>query len=130
MGWIAESWDWNVWKSAIETSFPCLEDDSFSISRIFLRRLVQEGCPRMKTYLALLTDKERKTLPKVIWLRLVWKYQEKTWSCRARFKPKFIERLKDSLGVAKSLSSWLKDRTSAIEKGWFLTYCNQLRNRS
>ena len=35
LGWIAESWDWNVWKSAIETSFPHLGDDSFSISRIF-----------------------------------------------------------------------------------------------
>ena len=36
------------------------------------------------------------------------------------FKPEFIERLTNSLGVVKSsLSSWLKDRTSAIEKGWF-----------
>ena len=74
----------------------------------------------MKTYIALLIDKERKTLPKVIWLRPMRKYRGQTWSCSARFKPEFIERLKDSLGVAKSsLSSWLKDRTPAIEKGWF-----------
>ena len=120
MGWIAGSWDWNVRKLAIETSFPCLGDDSFSISKIFLWRLVQEGCPRMKTYLPLQIDKERKTLPKVVWLRPMWKYREKIWSCRARFKPEFIKKLKDSLSVAKSsLSSWLKDRTSAIEKGWF-----------
>ena len=87
---------------------------------MILWRLVQEGCSRMKTYIALLIDKERKTLPNVIWLRPMRKYRGKTWSCRARSKPEFIERLKDSLGVAKSaLSFWLKDRTSAIEKGWF-----------
>ena len=120
MGWIAELWDWNVWKSAIETSSPCMGDDSFSISKIFLWRLVQEGCLQMKTYLPLPIDKERKTLPKVIWLRPMWKYLGKTWSCRDRSKPEFIEKLKDSLGVAKSaLSFWLKDITSAIEKGWF-----------
>ena len=75
LGWIAESWDWNIWKSAIETSFNCLGDDSFS--RIFLWRLVQEGCTQLKTYLALLIDKERKTLPKVIWSRPMWKYRGK-----------------------------------------------------
>ena len=77
MGWIAESWDWNVWKLAIETSFPCLGDDSFSISRNFLWRLVEEGCPRIKTYLPLLIEKERKTLPKVIWLRPMWNIEKK-----------------------------------------------------
>ena len=80
---------------------------------------------------SLLTDKERKTLPKVIWLRPMWKYPVKTWSCRARSKPGFIERLTDSLGVAKSsLSSWLKDRTSAIEKGWFWPIAINYRHRS
>ena len=78
---------------------------------------MQGLCLLIRANLALLMGKERKTPPKVILSRPIWKYWRGIGSYKARSKPKFIRRLKDSLGVAKSsLPSWLEDRTLAIEK--------------
>jgi hypothetical protein len=69
--WIAKSWSWNVRNVAMKTSSSSLEDGSFSSSRSLSWRLVQGVCLLIRTNLAPLMDKERKTPPKAILSRPV-----------------------------------------------------------
>jgi hypothetical protein len=71
LGWIVKSWDWKVYNVAMKTSSSSLGDGSFSSSRSLSWRLVRGVCLLIRTNLAPLMDKERKTLPKAILSRPV-----------------------------------------------------------